>query len=104
MSDTRVHPAPPEPRKGMPSPKLGEQEFKTRYLEQFTDPAFRPLATELDRIAEVAWQAYADSRKSPVSLKAGPEYKDPDYDLSVDWIAGRDAIRTAQARHDDREP
>lgn len=85
----------------MPSPKLGEQEFKKRYLDQFKDPAFGPLSAELDRVAEVAWQAYANSRKSPVSLKAGPDYKDPDYDLSVDWIAGRDAIRMAQARHDD---
>ena len=27
-------------RKGMPSPRLGEDEFKRRFLDQFQDPAF----------------------------------------------------------------
>ncbi|TIW14965.1 MAG: NADPH-dependent FMN reductase, partial [Mesorhizobium sp.] len=39
----------PEPRKGMPSPRLGESEFKERYLRQFYDPAFRPEADAIDR-------------------------------------------------------
>jgi hypothetical protein len=87
-------------RKGMPSPKLEEEEFKTRYLGQFEDPAFRSLDSELSKIAEVAWQAYAESRKSPITRKAGEEFTDPDYELSVDWLAARDAIHAAQARHD----
>ena len=88
----------PEPRKGMPSPKLGEDEFKSRYLAQFVDPAFRQFDDELTSIAEVAWQAYEDSRKAPITQKAGPEFADPDYDLSVDWLAAREAIRSAQKR------
>ena len=32
---------------------------------------------------------------------AGKEFADPDYDLSVDWLASRDAILAAQKRHDD---
>ena len=31
-------------------------------------------------------------------------FADPDYDLSVEWIAARRAIAEAQARHDDRSP
>lgn len=90
----------PSPRKGMPSPKLEEEEFKTRYLGQFEDPAFRGLDSELSKIAEVAWQAYAESRKSPITRKAGEGFTDPDYEVSVDWLAARDAIQAAQARHD----
>lgn len=86
----------------MPDPKLGEVEFKTRYRQQFADPAFSVLQTEIDRIAEVAWQAYVDSRKSPTTRKAGPGFANPDYDLSTDWIAARSAIDEAQARHDDK--
>jgi multimeric flavodoxin WrbA len=86
----------------MPSPKLGEQEFKVRYRQQFADPAFDKLDSELGDIAEVAWQAYADSRKSPRTRKAGPGFADPDYDLSVDWIAARQAIDDAQQRYEDR--
>jgi multimeric flavodoxin WrbA len=92
----------PEPRKGMPDPRLSEAEFRARYLQQFTDPAFRPLDAELERIVRVAWEAYAGHRKAPITRKAGPEFADPDYDLSVDWLASRDAILAAKARHDDK--
>jgi multimeric flavodoxin WrbA len=91
----------PEPRKGMPSPELSEAEFKARYRTQFTDPAFRTLDGDIERLAVVAWDAYSQGRKSPVTRKAGPEFADPDYDLSVDWLAARDAVMAAQARHDD---
>jgi multimeric flavodoxin WrbA len=92
----------PAPRKGMPSPRLDEQEFKRRFRAQFPDPAFDALAAELDKIAEAAWDAYLHSRKAPHTRKAGAEFADPDYDLAVDWIAARDAIRAAQQVHDDR--
>ncbi len=91
----------PVPRKGSPSPRLDEGEFKRRFLIQFQDRAFDPLAVELDRIASAAWDAYDHHRKSPETKKAGLGYADPDYDLSVDWIAARQAIEDAQRRHDD---
>ncbi len=92
----------PEPRKGMPSPKLSREEFEQRYRQQFRDPAFEPLSADLARITAAAWDAYAHSRKAPHTQKAGPEFVDPDYDMSVDWIAARDAIRAAQSRHEDK--
>lgn len=92
----------PEPRKGMPSPQLSEGEFKARYRQQFVDPAFRPLEAELQRIVDVAWDAYSHHRKAPHTEKAGPGYADPDYDLSVDWLASKAAVDAAQARHEDK--
>lgn len=91
------------PRKGMPSPRLDREEFKRRFLERFQDPAFEPLGGELDSVAAAAWDAYEHSRKSPHTRKAGPEFEDPGYDLSVDWLDTREAVRVAQARHDDAE-
>lgn len=88
----------PAPRKGMPSPKLDEAEFKLRYLVQFVDPAFDPFRESLSAISEVAWQAYVKSRKSPLVREAGAGYADPDYELSVDWLAARTAIEIAD-RH-----
>jgi multimeric flavodoxin WrbA len=85
----------------MPDPTLSEAEFRRRYLEQFRDPAFRALDGELEQIVKVAWDAYSNHRKAPVTRKAGPEFADPGYDLSVDWLAARDAVQAAQARHDD---
>jgi hypothetical protein len=91
----------PRPRKGMPSPRLGEAEFKRRYVAQFVDPAFDPVREEIGKIAAIAWDAYKNSRKSPTTRRAGPEFADPDYELSVDWLAARDAILAAEARHAD---
>ena len=95
--------AAPEPRKGMPSPQLDEAEFKRRFLGQYIDPAFAPLGDDLSRIADAAWDAYANSRKAPRTRKAGPEFADPDYDLAVDWLDARAAIHAAQARHEERD-
>lgn len=88
------------PRKGMPSPRLSEDEFKRRFQLQFTDPAFAHIATELEKVTDAAWDAYGHSRKSPHTRKAGPNFADPDYDLSIDWINARDAIAAALRQHD----
>jgi hypothetical protein len=67
----------------MPSPRLDEPEFKRRFLTQFKDPAFDPLNRELARVADVAWDAYYNSRKSPRTRKAGAGFADPEYDLVI---------------------
>jgi hypothetical protein len=72
------------PRKGMPSPRLNAAEFRKRFLSQFQDPSFEQLASELDKIAAAAWDAYDSHRKSPRTRKAGSEFADPNYELSVE--------------------
>ena len=57
-------------RKGMPSVELSRDEFERRYRSRFADPAFEPLQGEIDAIVDVAWDGYANSRKSPVTRKA----------------------------------
>ena len=102
MSDGVKHARAPEPRRGMPSPRLGEEEeFKRRFRSQFQDRASEALRSELDRITEAAWDAYVHSRKSPRTRKAGPGFAHPDYDLSEDWIDAREAIKSAQTRYED---
>ena len=93
----------PEPRKGMPSPKLTRAAFTERYLSRFADPAFEPLRGELDKVAAIAWDAYHEGRKAPITQKAGKGYADPDYDLAEDWINARALIDQAQARFEDRK-
>jgi multimeric flavodoxin WrbA len=84
----------------MPAVKLDEAEFRRRFLAQFPDPAFEGLRNELDRIADAAWDGYSNSRKSPRTMKAGPGYADPDYELAVDWIDARAAIEEARLRYE----
>lgn len=88
-------------RKGMPSVELSREEFEIRYRSRFADPAFKAVERQLDAVIDVAWDGYSNSRKSPVTRKAGPGFANPDYDVSVDWFAARDAILAAQRRHDD---
>ena len=57
------------------------------------------MRAELERACDIAWDAYQDKRKAPGTRKAGAEFADPGYDLTVEWIAAREAIRVAQAHH-----
>ena len=66
-------------------------------MQSFMDPAFKPEAEALGRLETVAWEAYKEGRKSPVTRKAGQGYADPDYDLSVEWLATKKQIEAAQA-------
>jgi multimeric flavodoxin WrbA len=84
----------------MPPVKLARDEFEKRYRSRYCDPVFQPLQRELDAIVAAAWDAYSNSRKAPLTRKAGPGYADPDYDIAIDWLSAHDAIRAAQARHD----
>lgn len=91
----------PTPRKGMPSPRLNKNQFRERFLSQFKDRSVGELTAELERVADAAWQAYDASRKSPITRKAGAGFDDPEYELSVDWLDARQAIREAEERFKD---
>lgn len=88
-------------RKGQPDPKLDHDTFVARYGEQFVDPAFDPMRAQISALAEIAWNAYVDERKSPHTSPAGVGFKDPDYALSDEWRSVRDAIHEAQERQQD---
>lgn len=88
--------------KGMPSPKLDRDTFISRYREMFVDPAFVALEKEISAVGEVAWEAYSAGRKSPYTRVAGPDFADPAYEISTDWLKTRADIKAAQARHDDK--
>lgn len=85
-------------RKGMPSTMLDRAEFTERLGQRFYDPAYAPLEGAIDRIAAVGWEAYKDDRKSPRTRRAGAGFADPEHELSVEWLAARDAIRRAERR------
>ena len=88
-------------RTGMPNPRLGREAFRQKFFAQFYDPAFAPMRAELERACDIAWGAYEAGRKAPRTRKAGPEFADPNYELSLEWLAAREAVRIAQERHED---
>jgi hypothetical protein len=91
----------PKIRKGQGPEKLPKAEFQLRFRARFFDPAFKAHGDAIDELAEVAWDGYSNSRKSPVIRRAGGKFKDPSYEVSVEWLAAKAAIDTAKKEHAD---
>jgi multimeric flavodoxin WrbA len=85
-------------RKGQAPAQLSRIQFHDRFAQSFKDPMFAPEEAALARVEGVAWEAYKDSRKSPVTEKAGKGYADPQYDLSVEWAGTRARLQSADAK------
>ena len=85
-----------EIRKGQAPAPLERGEFALRFRKSFVDPAYRAEDAAIDRLEAIAWDAYRDGRKAPITRKAGPGYVDPDYDLSVEWIEAKERLERAQ--------
>ena len=66
-------------------------------MQSYADPAFTVEAEALGRLERIAWEAYQEGRKAPVTRKAGSEFADPDYDLSVEWYETRKRLKAAQS-------
>ena len=86
-----------EVRKGQAPPPIERTEFHERFMQSYSDPAYRAESEALARIEVIAWEAYQEGRKAPVTRKAGPGYADPEYELSVDWLEAKARIERAQA-------
>jgi hypothetical protein len=58
-----------EIRKGQAPPRLQRDEFGARFRAAFFDPAFRREDESIARIEDIAWDAYTDGRKAPITEK-----------------------------------
>ena len=88
-------------RKGQAPDPVSREEFRARFRAGFYDPAFRAHDARIDELEAIAWDAYSEGRKAPITEKAGPEFGDPAYDLSVEWREARNRIRAADAKRRD---
>lgn len=82
---------------------MPQEEFLRRFRQRFFDPAYESHAREIDALADAAWRAYCDSRKSPRTQRAGEGFADQNYELSVEWLAARAAIQDAARRRADQK-
>jgi multimeric flavodoxin WrbA len=89
-------------RTGQAPPAHTRDEFRVLFRARFADPAFRAEDAALDRLEAIAWDGYCQARKSPLRRKAGPEFKDPDYDMSVEWYDTRNRLIAAQQKWGER--
>jgi multimeric flavodoxin WrbA len=83
-------------RKGQAPAMLARDAFHERFMQDFFDPAFRAEEAAISRLEAIAWDAYQQGRKAPLTHKAGAGFADPDYALSDQWRATRDRLIAAQ--------
>lgn len=93
--------AEPVVRTGLAEWPLSREEFEQRFRRRFYDPVFAEQQEAIQSLLNLAWDGYIQARKSPVTRKAGEGFADREYEISVEWLATRDAMRLAQQRHDD---
>jgi multimeric flavodoxin WrbA len=91
----------PDVRKGQWAGLHPRDEFRERFRARFFDPAYRAEDQAIDRLEAIAWEAYSKGNKAPLTRKAGAEFKDPHYELSVEWLETRNRLLAAQARWSD---
>jgi multimeric flavodoxin WrbA len=90
--------APPAVRKGQGDTHLSREEFARRLRERFYDPAFDAAKDDIEHIIDIAWNGYEEYRKNPRKRPAGAGFAEPDFELPIEWLAAREAIRAAQER------
>ncbi|WP_310263635.1 flavodoxin family protein [Roseateles saccharophilus] len=88
-------------RTGQAQP-MSRQEFGERFQQRFADPAFERERQALARLEQIAWEAFQDGRKAPITVKAGEGFSDPGYDLSREWRDLHLRLKEAQAQWADR--
>ena len=86
-------------RKGQPDYRLSREEFLVEFKKSFFDHRFRILDTEIEKIAEVAYENYSEHNKAPYTTKAPQDFEDPNYDLSIEWLETRNKLKKAQEEH-----
>ena len=88
-------------RKGQAPPALDRDAFRARFDAEFYDPRFDGERDAIARLEDIAWRNYCDGRKAPRTQKAGAEFADPDYELSIEWKRARDRLIEAARRQQD---
>ena len=82
---------------------LTPRQFRQRFFERFYDPAFDAVKAELDKVCDIAWNGYIEYRKSPRTRPAGAGFADAKFKLPIEWLATREAIRTAERAQRNRK-
>src|SRR3569832_2944065 len=85
-------------RTGQAPAMLDRQTFGQRFRMAYADPLYETVADALERLEEVAWQAYITGRKSPRTERAGSDFENPDFELSSEWLATRRRLLQAQEK------
>ena len=85
-------------RTGQVPPPLTREAFGERFRLNFYDPAYAVEGEAIARLEAIAWDAHQQGRKAPITKAAGSGFKDPSYEVSVQWLDTRQRLLEAQRR------
>lgn len=91
----------PTARGGQAPAPLDRAAFGARFRARFQDSRFDAARDEIATLEQIAWDNYQEGRKAPHTRAAGAGFADPQYALSVDWLATRQRLRLAQRQQRD---
>ncbi len=80
--------------------RLNRAEFERRLRERFFDPAFADAGVDIESLSPPHGMAMPTAAK-PRHAQSRRGISDPDYPLSIEWLATRDAIAAAQTAQTD---
>jgi len=83
-------------RKGQAPDPLTREAFHTRFMMRFYDPAYAPEVEAITRLEAIAWDAFEQGRKAPITRRAGSRFADPTYQTSVQWLDTSARLKAAQ--------
>jgi multimeric flavodoxin WrbA len=83
-------------RKGQAPGAISREEFGERFRAEFFDPRFDAEREAIARLEEIAWRNYNEARKAPRTIMAGAGFADPQYELSIEWLAARERLLQAE--------
>jgi multimeric flavodoxin WrbA len=88
-------------RKGQAPQPITRAEFHARFNVRYYDPAYAAERAAIERLETIAWEAFQEGRKAPITQSAGPGFADPSYEISVEWLDTRKRLQAAQKHWQD---
>lgn len=92
----------PRIRKGQTSWPQPRAAFEQKFDQHFYHPEFDAERGALERLRDLAWKHYRDYDKRPRRKAAGAGFREPNYELPVEWLEARTAIRRAERQQRSR--
>jgi hypothetical protein len=83
-------------RTGQSPGPIDRDTFRQRFRERFHEAVVQVEDEAIGRLEAIAWDAYEQGRKSPLTSEAAPGFADPDHDMSVERRETHDPLKTAK--------
>jgi hypothetical protein len=82
-------------RTGQSPGPIDRDTFRQRFRDRIHEAVVQVEDEANGRLEAIAWDAYEQGRKSPLTAEADPGFADPDHDMWVERRETHDRLKTA---------